>query len=154
MADLLFAMAAQHIANGTMAPHTLARKAIEIVSSCAPDMSELIANLALTRKSLAERLVTVWLRDQDNILEFHRTTRLEYSEAVETYQRASSLRPRRQGSASADIPIVISDITADSPVIDAEIRLILAVLGDALPQLLEPTGPKCPATAIDQTPAA
>lgn len=36
---------------------------------------------------------------------------------------------------------VVSDLTANEPVTDAEIRLLLAVLGDTLSQILAPPGP-------------
>lgn len=52
--------------------------------------------------------------------------------------------PARRAGAIARGRTVVSDLTGDESVTDAEIRLLLAVLGDTLNDILAPPGPACP----------
>jgi hypothetical protein len=55
-------------------------------------------------------------------------------------------RRRLRATGPAGHLLVTSDLTANEPVTDAEIRLILAVLGDTLNQILDPGPAPCPAS--------
>jgi hypothetical protein len=56
-------------------------------------------------------------------------------------------RRRLRATGPASRLLVTSDLSADEPVTDAEIRLILAMLGDTLNQILGPSSTPCPASA-------
>ena len=55
-----------------------------------------------------------------------------------------------RASGAAAVALVTSDISADLPITEGEIRLVLAFLGDTITQIFDAGSPECPVQAKPQ----
>lgn len=72
---------------------------------------------------------------------------LQVGEPREARANPAAKRRLPLRAAAATAYSVVSDLGFHEPVTQAEIQLVLAALGDAMLQVLEPARPRCPALA-------